>query len=327
MSEFKLGIVNFSNIRKKENAAPKRFGSLSPLSCDTVSFGALKKNQFSGIDLLVVNKFKAPIEKFNTNDDLQNWCKKKVDDIVNKDYKGRQQETVVQRKAMLKEWFDYVQKENDAYNGAISLLILDGITKDLKPNEDSLPPVLNKGILADTISQIQEKAKSNPKIDVNFSKMYQMNLQKTMLNVTGDKKVEDITGWIVIPSKENDPEHFEENVEKLKLLSHDNWCTKSFNAEPYLSKGDFHVYLENGKPKLGVRFDGDTIQEIQGEMNNSKIPVKYFDIATEHVKNEKLSQNASNEIKDGEKTKEKVNEFKKKFPNGIENTPVEDILN
>ena len=100
---------------------------LSPLKCDTVSFGALKKSKFSGIDLVVVNKFYAPIQKFNSNDDFQNWCKSKVDEIMQKDYKARSQEAVTQRKAMLKEWFNYVQNENDAYNPAIQLLILDGI--------------------------------------------------------------------------------------------------------------------------------------------------------------------------------------------------------
>ncbi|MBQ7450293.1 hypothetical protein IJS77_02655 [bacterium] len=322
-----FSIANFKiNKNLKENKQ-KKYNNLSPLRCDTVSFGALKKAQFSGIDLLVVNKFKAPIEKFNSNVDLQNWCKNKVKNIVNKDYQGRQQETVVQRKAMLKEWFDYVQKENDAYSDSISLLILDGITKDLKPNEDSLPPVLNKGILADTISQIQEKTKANPKLDVNFSKLYQMNLQKSMLNMEKGENISDITGWVIIPSKENDPEHFEKNVEKLKLLSHDNWCTKSFNAEPYLSKGDFHVYLENGKPKLGVRFVGDEIQEIQGEKNNSKIPVIYFDVAMEHVKDKKLSERAFREIRHGKYLKEKVEKFEKKmFKNGIENATPEEIV-
>ena len=53
----------------------------------------MKKNQFSGIDLLVINKFKAPIEKFNTEDDLQDWCEGKVNTITQKDYKGRQRET------------------------------------------------------------------------------------------------------------------------------------------------------------------------------------------------------------------------------------------
>ena len=54
------------------------------------------------------------------------------------------------------------------------------------------------------------------------------------------------------------------------LISHN---TKSKNAEPYLSEGDFHIYLDEGKPRLGVRFDGDEIVEIQGQENNCGIIV------------------------------------------------------
>ena len=125
----------------------QRFSNLTPLKCDTFSFGAMKKNQFSGIDAIVVNKFKAPIERFNTAEDLQDWSKVKADKIIKKDYKGRHTETQIQRKAILKEWTDYVLKENDAYTNTITLLIFDGITKDLKADNDTLPPILNKGIL------------------------------------------------------------------------------------------------------------------------------------------------------------------------------------
>ena len=293
----------------------KNFSNLAPLKADTVSFGA-KKSEFQGIDLLVVNKFKAPVEKFKTNDDFQKWCSEKIEkDYLNKEYKGRQEETTIQRKAMLKEWSDYVKYENDAYNNAISLLILDGITKNLKPDNDTLPPVLNKGILADTISEIQNKTKTNPKAQIDFNKLYQTKLKEQYsVELSTDSEEESgNTGWIVIPSRENDPNNFEANVEKLKALSHDSWCTKSFNAEPYLSQGDFHVYLENGKPKLGVRFVGEKIQEIQGEKNNSKIPLKYLDIVKSHIKNEKLTINAKNEIESAENIQIKLDELQQKL--------------
>ena len=321
------GNINRSNIVKDNTERVTNPYYLSSLKCDTVSFGALKKSKFSGIDLLVVNKFKAPIEKFNSNGDLQNWCNEKIEEIIKTDYKGRRQETVIQRKAMLKEWVDYVQKENDAYKPAIQLLILDGITKNLEHDEDTLPPVLNKGILAQTVEEIQNKLKINPNTQINFSKQYQINLQKSMLQTESEEKIENKTGWVVIPSKENDPEHFEENIEKLKLLSHHNWCTKSFNAKPYLDKGDFHVYLEKGKPKLGIRFDGDEIQEIQGEKNNSKIPVKYLDIAKKQVAKYKLADKTKQEFEVAEKAKEKANEILRKLPQGIKNADSDEIFN
>ena len=39
--------------------------NLGVLAYDTVSFGTMKKKEFEGIDLAVVQKFKAPIEKFD----------------------------------------------------------------------------------------------------------------------------------------------------------------------------------------------------------------------------------------------------------------------
>ena len=241
------------------------------------------------------------------------------------DFGGRQKETKVQRKAMINDWFNYVTKENDAYTGAMQFMILKSITNNLKPNEDTLPAVLNKGVLANTVSEVQKTLESDPKALINFEKIYRNNLQKSMLQEETALD-ENLNGWIKIPSKIHDPENFEANVDRLKTLSHNNWCTKSFNAEPYLEDGDFHVYMENGKPKLGVRFVGDKIQEIQGELNNSKIPVKYGDIAKDHIKDYELKENAEGEIKNLEKVKEQIKEFKSKFENGIENATTQEIL-
>ena len=49
---------------------------LQPNYTNNLSFEAMKKNQFKGADRLCVEKFKAPIEKFNSNEDLQNWAGK-----------------------------------------------------------------------------------------------------------------------------------------------------------------------------------------------------------------------------------------------------------
>ena len=50
--------------RNYKNSAKK---VITPLKYDTVSFGAMKKSQFDGIDLYIIKKFKARIEKFNSN--------------------------------------------------------------------------------------------------------------------------------------------------------------------------------------------------------------------------------------------------------------------
>ena len=40
-----------------------------------INFKAMKKTQFSGVDFAFIEKYKAPIEKFKMNIDLQNWAK------------------------------------------------------------------------------------------------------------------------------------------------------------------------------------------------------------------------------------------------------------
>ena len=289
---------------------------------NNLSFQAMKKSQFSGIDRFVVDKYKFPIEKFNDMGDFFTYCGNEVDNIEYTDFAGRQKETQIQRQGMLKEWFNYVIYENDAYTKPIELMILKGITNKLKPNEDKLPPVLNKGVLAKTVEETQKTLETNPKAQFDFEKIYRKNLQKEVTDNYGADN--DYTGWIVIPSKKNDPENFEANVEKLKALSHPSWCTKSYNAEPYLSGGDFHVYLENGKPALGVRFNSsNVIMEIQGPKNNGKIPLRYYKM-TDYFKKYDLSHNAEEEIRELQKRTSRISA---RFPKGIENYSTEQIFN
>jgi len=282
-------------------------------------------SELKGVDQFVARKYKINPQPIKTQENFQQLCKSLAASIASKDFLGRQRETQIQRKAIIKDWHQYITKENRAYTGAIGLMIMGGITAGLRPEEDTLPPILSKGVLADTVADIQTRLNQDEKEQLNFDKEYRLNLQKSM--ITEEKALdESLNGWIIIPSKEHDSRHFEKNIEKLKVLSHPNWCTKSFNAKPYLSDGDFHIYMENGKPKLGVRFFGYEVDEIQGELNNSRIPVKYGDIAKEHVKNYDLSEFAESEVKFLEIVKAETEEFKSKFKNGIENASAQEIF-
>jgi hypothetical protein len=176
----------------------------------------------------------------------------------------------------LQEWKNYLSEDNNIYKDqpAMTMIIFNSISKDLKPDNTVLPPVLNKGVLSQAVEQIEKEKRFSE----NFGKVYTNNLRLYEMN--GDKGVntgENTTKWVKIPSKEHDPGKFEDNVTKLKNLSHPAWCTKATNARPYLSQGDFYIYLKNGQPKAAVRFIGDEIQEIQGAKNDGRIPFMYVD--------------------------------------------------
>lgn len=318
-----------SSVSKKKNNIFAT--NLAPLKCDTVSFkgteNVLKKTDFDGIDFAVVEKYKAPIEKFKTKDDFQKWCSNEIKSkIINKDFSGRQDETKIQRKAMLDEWIKYVLKDNSGYSNATKLLILDSITKELKPNNDNLPPVLNRGVLADCVQEVEDNLKTNKKYLFNLNKMYQNKLSNYYLEDINTGETE--TKWVKIPSKKHDPENFEANVDKLKALSHKSWCTKSYNARPYLSEGDFHVYLVKGQPKVGIRLVGDKVQEIQGEKNDSYIPLDYFaEISGYLEKNDlKLRKDAKYQIKEAKETKIQVDKIKKDLEIPIKNNDISSIF-
>lgn len=285
---------------------------ISQLALDTYqpNFCGLKKSAFEGIDYYVVNKYKVPIEKFKNLDAFFAWAEKKCNEILNFNYGGRRLETENQRIALLKEWKEYFENENREYSSSEKLIIADGITKNLKPDNDTIPPILNKGVLADTVYNLKKDLRADKNRQFNFAKTYENNLRAHYLEdiSTGETG----TKWVIIKSKTNDTENFEENVKRLQMLSHKSWCTKSYNAEPYLSKGDFHVYLENGQPKIGIRFNEDNIEEIQGEKNNSKIPTDYLKIVKEHISENKLTLNksAEHEIKEAEERLEKITKIK-----------------
>ena len=135
-----LPILKVSRFDNNTNTQARLFGvscpNLSPLKQDTVSFkgAALKKSDFKGTDLAVIERYKPNIQQFKSKEDLQTFAEGKVNELKEKNFGGRQEEAKIQRKAMLKEWFDYVIKENDAYSNAQRLIILSAVTKELKPN-------------------------------------------------------------------------------------------------------------------------------------------------------------------------------------------------
>ena len=293
-----------------------------------IPFGQMKKNNFEGIDFAVVEKFKAPIEKFKTNDDFQNWALQKIEnEYLRQDFGGRSHETRKLRKSMLNNWFDYLMG-NDNYKNTTKLLILNSITKDLKNTTEALPPVLNKNALNATLESIQCILKNNPKTMFDFKKIY----NEKLLEECTDKNIEqykNYTGWIKIPGKAHDEKNFEQNVSKLKLMSHHGWCTKNSVAKMHLANGDFHIYAEDGKPKIGIRLKNDQIKEIQGETNNGIFPARYSKIINAYIAEQQmqLGEYALKELNKVEDQKIRIAKIKKDIAPFIKNNDTEKIFN
>ena len=286
-------------------------------SYDTVTFGAMKKSDFVGIDRACIDKFKAPIEKFKTNDHLQAWAKKKLEPIMTKVYEGRDSSATEDRRLILDDWKLHLNNPKNEFKDTERLLIMSAITQPLERTNDILPPRLNKTVLAN----VMDRVKNGEKININ--KTYTKELRETYLkDKLGEKKGE----WVIIPSKINNPEKFKENVEALKVLSNYTWCTHNKRAELYLGDGDFHIYVENEQPKIGIRFIGDTVREIQGEKNDGNIPYKYATSVLEHINGKKLSLNAKSSMEKLKLMVKDIEVVKNDLSEAIKNNDAEEIF-
>ena len=292
--------------------------TLAPLKCDTVSFTAMKKSKFQGFDLAVVEKFKAPIEKFRNYNDLQIWAANELNQITSKEYTGRQKEVTLKRNVLINIWKDYLSEDKDTYTPAVSLMIMSALTKDLKPDSDKLPPILNEDVLKSVLEELAANLNSDPHYKFDFGKNYEKALQAAFLDEEGGTD-KDITGWVVIPSLVHDEANYELNKSKLSVLSYKTWCTKSLASDLYLRKGDFRIYLEHGKPKLAIRFLNDTVVDIAGVENNNVIPLNYLQTVKDEVANLKLSEDVECSIVNAENLKNKIEKTKKELADDIKN--------
>ena len=240
------------------------------------NFQAMKKSQFSGLDFFIVEKFKAPIEKFNTHKDFQTWAKSLFEKLRVKSFKGRSEQSIGPRSNIIEDWANSLSDTDSPFSNAEKLLILSGITASLKPNTDEIPPSINNKVLTKLISDLKEDFTINRKKKINFKELYNSRLKDELLKEYGITP--DYTGWVEILSRDLEPEKYENNVDLLKVLSHKFWCTKHYTAREYLMKKDFSIYLENGEPKLGLRIDGLDVIEVQGELNDGFLPVEYLEI-------------------------------------------------
>ncbi|MBR6098754.1 hypothetical protein IKP85_03310 [bacterium] len=287
-----------------------------------MSFGAMKKSQFDGIDYAVVEKFKAPIEKYNSNADFQIWAIPMILDIKNGDYTGRTPETTLNRHKIISEWGDNIIN----YNPATQLLILNSITKNLKKKEDKLPPEYNEKALEKTVNCLKSVLKSNPNYQFDFLKLYNKELKSSY--ISADYCPDNYTGWIVIQSKSHDKAHYGENVSKLKALSAERWCTRNNHADYYLNDGDFHIYVEDGCPRVALRFVGKKLVEIQGELNDNYIPQYYYDEIQKYIADNgfKVFATVQKELNFVEERKIILDKAKKDLKKAIKEDDVETIL-
>ncbi|MFA7219345.1 MAG: hypothetical protein WC119_02455 [Synergistaceae bacterium] len=190
-----------------------------------------------------------------------------------------------QKKRIFDSWWNYFTKGNDIYsqNPAFTYSILKPIFDKSQANNKRSTMPLNEMAVASLYQKIINEGGKEPfRVDKQYAKEVNIANQSSAKTVPGTVS-KDGNGWIRIPSKSNDPSNFDANVDKLIGYSVPNgWCTGSGMAVPYLSKGDFYLYIVDGKAEVAIRMIGDRLGEIQGERNRA--PFAYTEEIEEFLK-------------------------------------------
>ena len=183
-----------------------------------------------------------------------------------------------ERTEVLKEWKTYLTQENPTY--AEDPYFRDFVWNelvDLRKDKPDVPPALDRAVTAGvyTIFNTGQNFSS-------FNKLYKKEASKVIKEATDMTKVKTTGGtWVKIPRTAKEHPDFTQNAGRVRSLSASTWCTSRGMETTYIQKGDFWIYQEDGTTQLALRFDGDNVAEIQGRMNNGKIPVEYVDQVTQ----------------------------------------------
>lgn len=200
---------------------------------------------------------------------------------------------------LFRSWENYILNYNEIYkkHPAFQFIILNSIYKGTDNTRTTGIVPLNQNTVSSIFEKIKKIYESDEKQNQNFTfdvlnDYVQISIQEAEKNketiVSGDGK------WIKIPSKNNDPENFESNVDLLMSLSTGtNWCIagESF-ANSYLSQGDFYIFFRNINDKntgvAAIRMVGDEITEIRGTEQNQEMNDIYIDNVLDLVNKENL---------------------------------------
>lgn len=273
--------INFYPNVSVVNNRTKIIQRTKPLPFDTVSFTAIKKTKLNGLDLACANIFKAPLEKFNSKEDLDNWAENKLQTMIktaNYPHKNPRQKKELDKR--LEEWIDFFNKEEGVYANkpAVDLIAYNAITKNIDLSKNVIPPYFDKVTFGLTVRELETQMKEDRNSLFDFEKKYrEILLKKTIMESPDDLITQTDEGfWIEIPSQKQDPKNFEANLRNLKNLSHKTWCTSNYLARDYLESRSFSILFENNQPKAAIKSKDGVVEEIQNEKNNNFISNAYL---------------------------------------------------
>lgn len=178
-----------------------------------------------------------------------------------------------EKSTQFNRWWSYINEEEIySQDPAFQFSILKPMIESSPSTKKNGPPPVNGEIIAGIWQDIHEKGVDQMNILKKYKKLAVAEEKKRS---ESEGAIETSQGgrWIRIKGKQNsaNDQEFRKNVDRLKSLSQSTgWCTGRGMAEPYLSKGDFYLYLIGDNAVVAIRLDGNRVAEIRGKFNDQK---------------------------------------------------------
>jgi hypothetical protein len=165
------------------------------------------------------------------------------------------------------QWWTHLTQEKPEYadSPAFVYSVFKPITDSSPASQKNGPPPLEPKALEQVWMEITEQGSTQ----MNVLKTYKQ--QANRLDRIGAKTIKSPGKgeWIRIDGQPRDSKNFRENVRKLTRYSQgQGWCTGYGMADPYLRLGDFWLYIEDNRPEVAIRLDGNMVAEIRGRFND-----------------------------------------------------------
>jgi len=205
----------------------------------------------------------AAVDQYRVNPDA---AQRKVMEIINGD-----------KRDAFESWWEYMTETYAANHACFAYVMIDAILKVSNEKVTNPPPPMNSHAVAALFDDLDGN-------DMNVMSEYTEKVTKVSRGVK--KSFSD--GWIMIPGREKSEENpekwgtFEENLSVLRTYgSAGKWCIggKKFSHD-YLYDGDFHIMVENGRPMIAIRLNGNELAEIDGRGNDKGLIQDYWEEIT-----------------------------------------------
>lgn len=272
-------------IAEKASAEPKA-GKIKQADVAPIHLRSL--DSIVGVEKLILNKYKNEIDQniWGNPERFKVWAEEKLKKVL--DFEQNPDYTAVNeyakfnnaRKEGVQSWYKYLKEESNYKDDVfVQLFVMDGITKEMKPNNAATPPAVSHASFEATYNALLENDTS-----VSFSKIYAQQTKLKAINqfAKQDVSMDGIEGkWVTIPQSQKGEPDYDEHIAMVQALAEgSSWCLRFENAHTYLQGGNLHFFVDkNGNSQVAINETNGQITQIQKRYDqDSTVPIPYANV-------------------------------------------------